>query len=374
MSKKYPTLYATDNHDNIRIWFMEQDGARYRSISGLQDSESRVSSGWTTATVKNAGKSNATSESEQATSEILSKYERKKKTGYNEDVRKAKTGPAYVEPMLALSLKKRLKKLIFPGMLDRKYNGGRVVTTDEGPKSRKGEDWLTIPHIYESVSPLFTKYPDLVLDGEGYNHEYRYKLNDLMSILRKQEKSITPEVLEQSKQMVRYYVYDGYGFEGITEETGCRERREALKKLLKGYEYVVVADYTMVSTLEEAYKVYQSYVDDGYEGAMFRHTNSPYSHTRSADLLKMKPEDDDEAIIVDITDATGNWIGAATNVTLKWKDKEFDGVFTRDYATREKIYRERKEWIGKKVTFLYMGLTGLGTPNYARVDPWNCFK
>jgi hypothetical protein len=26
------------------------------------------------------------------------------------------------------------------------------------------------------------------------------------------------------------------------------------------------------------------------------------------------------------------------------------------------------------VTFLYMGLTGPGTPNYGRVDPDNCFK
>lgn len=30
--------------------------------------------------------------------------------------------------------------------------------------------------------------------------------------------------------------------------------------------------------------------------------------------------------------------------------------------------------IDRTVTFLYNGLTGLGTPNYARMDIKNCFK
>ena len=72
-------------------------------------------------------------------------------------------------------------------------------------------------------------------------------------------------------------------------------------------------------------------------------------------------------------DGDGNWKGAATNVTLKWKNKKFDAVFKGSYETRQVILKNKTNWVGKTVKFLYMGLTGLGTPNYARIDPSNCF-
>jgi flagellar hook assembly protein FlgD len=102
--------------------------------------------------------------------------------------------------------------------------------------------------------------------------------------------------------------------------------------------------------------------------------DAPYEHKRSKYLVKVKVDDDSEATIVDITDGDGNWKGAATNVTLNWKGKVFDGVFKGKYEKRADILKDKKNWIGKEVTFLYMGLTGLGTPNFARVDPDNCFK
>ena len=120
--------------------------------------------------------------------------------------------------------------------------------------------------------------------------------------------------------------------------------------------------------------LFQSLLLDQQEGGMLRKMDSPYEHKRSKNLVKVKAEDDDEAVIVDITDGDGNWKGAATNVTLNWKDKTFDAVFKGSYETRAEILKNKKDWIGKTVTFLYMGLTGLGTPNYARIDPDNCFK
>jgi DNA ligase-1 len=121
-------------------------------------------------------------------------------------------------------------------------------------------------------------------------------------------------------------------------------------------------------------ELFQDLLNDQQEGGILRKMDAPYEHKRSKNLVKVKSEDDDEAIILDITDGDGNWKGAATNVTLKWKNKTFDAVFKGSYETRAKILKEKKNWIGKEVTFLYMGLTGLGTPNYGRVDPENCFK
>jgi len=91
-------------------------------------------------------------------------------------------------------------------------------------------------------------------------------------------------------------------------------------------------------------------------------------------LLKYKPEDDDEATIIDIIEGTGNWAGTAKTCTLEWKGKKFDATFKGTHEQGVDRLKHKKDWIGKTVTFLYTGLTGLGVPNYARIDPDNCFK
>jgi len=379
--KQLPTLYARGNNGKTLEWSVEVKADKYRFITGAQGFK-QVTSEWSVASAKNVGRANETTVEEQALSEAKSHWEKKiKRNGYWESIKDIdKT--TFVEPMLAHHLKDRLDKISFPAMLDRKYNGGRVVITRHGAFTRKGEPWVTIPHITKVLEPLFEQFPDLVIDGEGYNHDYRYKLNELMKILRKSKK-VTSEDLTNSEKMVRYYVYDGYGFDlnanknmggEITQETPCFQRRDFLKELLKNIPYIVVVPYETVQNTEEVYKIYQEYVDDGYEGAIFRTWNAPYVNKRSYDLLKVKPEDDAEAIIVDIKEGTGNWAGTGKVISLKWKEREFDASFkgTREQAIQ--FLADKKKWVGKTVTFLYNGLTGLGNPNYARIDIDNCIK
>ena len=120
--------------------------------------------------------------------------------------------------------------------------------------------------------------------------------------------------------------------------------------------------------------MYQELVDDGQEGGILRKMSESYEHKRSKNLLKVKPEDDDEAEIVDITEGTGNWSGTGKIITLKWNKKTFDATFKGTHEEGVEFLKNKKKWIGKTVTFLYNGLTGLGTPNYARVDYNNCIK
>lgn len=118
---------------------------------------------------------------------------------------------------------------------------------------------------------------------------------------------------------------------------------------------------------------YSKFVEDGYEGAVVK-INGPYEHKRSSLSLKLKPLDDDEAVILDIKSGDGNWAGAGKVISLRWKDKVFDATFKGTYEQGVKLLEDKKTWIGKTVTFLYNGLTGLGVPNYARVDIDNCIK
>jgi len=228
-----------------------------------------------------------------------------------------------------------------------------------------------VPHILKSLEPLFKKHPSLVLDGELYRHELRHNLNDLLSIVKK--KKYTKEDLAKSEDIVRYYVYDGYGFDNITEATPCVERREALKKLLKDIKYVKVVGYVIPESETDLKEWYESFVADGYEGAIIRNADAPYQHKRTNDLLKVKPEDDSEAEIMAIHEGNGAWRGCAKTATLWWKGvTEFDATFKCSHLTAENILKNRDTWVGKTVTFKYNGLTGKGVPNFAQIDPNNC--
>lgn len=384
--KQLPILFARGNNGQVLEWEIEVQGNKYRTITGAQDAK-HVTSEWTVVSEgKNIGKKNATTAEEQAYSEAQSRWEKKSKHGgYWEnitDIDKSK----FVEPMTAYHYKDRPAKKVFangPVMVDRKYNGKRQVTHKAGGFSRKGEPVPSAPHIFERVKHLFQKHPDLVLDGELYNHEYRYKLSEFIKFVNK-TKHITPEDLAGSAKVVDYYVYDGYGFtwngQEITEETKCSVRRQALRELLADIEDVVVVETRWATNHDEVMAIYLTDIQDGYEGSMVR-IDTEYQHTRTNDLLKVKPEDDDEAVIVDILEGDGNWSGAAAKATMSWNNNTFDATFKGEYEPRVLILKNKQDWIGKTATFLHIGYTGKavegapkGLPFSPRIDPDNCFK
>ena len=377
LMKKYDTLYSRDSKGKIRTWYQERDGDKYRTVAGLQDGE-KVTSEWTIAKPKNTGRTNATTGEEQADMEVVAKYTKQLKTGYTDNIKNVDNALSYVEPMLANKYKDRVKKIDFPTQnwgFQCKFNGNRCVATKNGLFTRKGEKYIAIPHIQKSLEKFFIKYPDAVLDGELFNNDLRQQLNELSKLVRKTV-HIDDNDYKRSEELVKFYVYDGYNFTDDTDSSAkYSERKKWIDTNVVGkYDYIEkVETYTIKST-KDLDKHYADFLADGQEGGILRNLDGSYENKRSNNLLKVKSEEDDEAVILEITDGDGNWKGAATNVTLDWNGKIFDAVFKGNYDTRAKILKEKKNWIGKEVTFLYMGLTGLGTPNYARVDPDNCFK
>lgn len=375
------TLYCRDTMGRIRVWRMEQEGNKYRTISGLMDGEQVVSE-WTVAKGKNIGRSNETSAEEQATKEIENKYKKQRKTGYFDDIEKIDT-VQYVEPMLAKLYRDYAAKIDFSSecwIAQCKFNGMRCIATKNGLFTRKGERYMTCQHIEDALKPFFDKHPDAVLDGELFNEEYRQQLNEISKLIRKTV-HISQEDLDACKKLVKYYVYDGYGF--ATSQSDPYIARQKLiyaelflinsnNKLI--CDHIELVESHKIESQDDLDKVYCQYVDVGHEGIMLRNCNSPYENKRSKYLLKVKPEDDSEAVILDIIEGEGNWSGTGKTITLQWDNKTFDATFKGSHEQATAFLLNRDEWIGKTVTFLYNGLTGLGTPNYARVDINNCVK
>jgi DNA ligase-1 len=378
--KSLPTLFSRTSTGAIQQWTVQIDGNKFRVESGQTDGK-KVLSEWTVCEPKNVGRTNATTAEEQADSEAQAKWDKKVKLGYTTDVTKIDSSTSFVEPMLAKDFDDYRSKMDWKSglIVQNKYNGVRCVATYDGErvvlKSRKGEEWISVPHINKDLEKFFEKFPDAVLDGELYNYDLRQKLNELTKLVRK-TKNIGDADLKKSEEMVRFYIYDGYDFGPATDVcVKYVSRKQKIDELLPKYsKYYRKVDDVVVYSQAELDKIYNKYLDDGEEGAIVRIPYSPYENKRSKMLLKYKPEDDDEATIIDIIEGTGNWAGTAKTCTLEWKGKKFDATFKGTYEQAVDRLKHKKDWVGKTVTFLYTGLTGLGVPNYARIDPDNCFK
>ncbi len=376
--KSFPTLYSRTSTGAIQTWQIIVEGDQFYVIAGQQDGK-KVTSEPTVCEAKNVGRANATTPQEQALSEAQSKWDKKIKLGYTTDVTKIDSSISFVEPMLAKNFEDRLDKIDWNEgvFVQNKYNGARCVATYENGrvvlKTRKGEEYISVSHINKDLEKFFADYPSAVLDGELFSYEYRQKLNELMSIVRKTKK-ITPDDLQKSEEMVCYYIYDCYNIGPATDVcVKYSSRKKRLDELLPKYsKYYRKVETELAHSLDEVRAIFNKYVDDGQEGVIVRVPHSPYEHKRSSFLLKWKPLEDSEAVIVDIQEGSGNWSGTGKIITLKWNDKIFNATFKGTMEEGAKFLKDKKNWIGKEVKFQYNGLTGLSVPNYARVDISNC--
>lgn len=377
-----PLLYSRTSTGAIQEWRVELLGNRFRTVSGQQGGKA-VTSEWTICEGKSIGKKNETSPDEQAAAEAQSKWTKKARMGYTEDINKVDTCMVYVEPMTANKLLECLKKIVWKlGVLvQNKYNGHRCVARMENGKvvlrTRTGKLYgKVVQHIENDLKSWFAEAPDSVLDGELFNNDLRTRLNDISSLIRKGKDATDAEVAE-ARDLIRFYVYDGYIGESteLGEDNHYITRKTWLDKMIvKHTKYCSVVKTEWAYSLAEVDVIYFRYLADEQEGAIIRLPNSTYEHKRSNNLLKYKPYEDDECLILALQEGTGNWAGTAKTATVRWKGIEFKATFMGSKALGAYRLKHPEEWVNKECTFRYNGLTGKGVPNYARINPENCFE
>jgi ATP-dependent DNA ligase len=370
--KKFPTLYKRDNKSNLQEWTICVKGNGFYVIEGI------VGGKLTTTNphfceAKSQGKKNATTAEEQTLKEAQAKWDYKQEHGYCLDPKKVDS-TKYLEPMLAKQYDDYKDDITWPVYCDDKLNGVRMNALSTGIKSRKGTAFNTIPHIEKAIASLFKKYPNLYLDGEGFNPKLKNHLNRLIEVVSVAYKpsDVTPELLKESEAIVQFWVYDGYGFEGITPTTPFIERRAALKKLLKGIEYVYVLDYKVCQNDAEVQKLLKLADKNKDEGVIVRWGNAPYEHKRSKYLLKLKNFMDSEFKIVKIEQGHGNWHGYAKRITLELpkpiigrdgkEQTTFASNIEGNQAYLKKIWNNPEAVLNKMATVRYLGLSEYGVP------------
>ena len=89
--------------------------------------------------------------------------------------------------------------------------------------SRTGKEWKNIDHILKELNPFFEKYPNVILDGELYNHNLKKDFEKIISLVRKTKP--TDDDRFESYEKVQFHCYDT-----IMEHMPFKERNHFVKK------------------------------------------------------------------------------------------------------------------------------------------------
>ena len=353
MNTSYPTLYTKDTTGNIRVWSIEQNADKYRTVAGVKDGKLVVSE-WTVVETKNAGKKNETSGTKQATKEVNARYKKQRKSGYFDDINAVGTFQ-FVEPMLAKKYGEM--DFSFPVYTQPKLDGMRCIVTKDGMWSRTGKPIVSAPHIYNALKSLFLENPNYIFDGELFCDKYKNDFNTIIS-LAKQTKP-TSEDLVLSEKHLQYWIYD---FPSSNKVFSARFAD--IEKLIPDHKSLVVVPTNLVNTQEELDSLYSEYLKDGQEGQMIR-IDDIYENKRSKFLLKRKEFIDDEFRIVNISEGTGNRSGMFGRAHLITSGGvEFEANARGNVSFYEELLKNKYKYIGKMATVRYQNLTPDGKPRF----------
>ena len=360
------TIYKRDSHGKVRVWSVEigdnghQDAA-YRVHSGIKDGEIVVSQ-WKKTSAKNVGRSNETTSFVQAHLQAASEMKKKlDKDYFRQECQIDDDAP--FKPMLA----KEYKGVEFENnwvFVQPKLDGIRCIAKKDGLFTRTGKPIESVPHIWEQVKSLFERDPNLVLDGELYNHTLKDNFNKITSLVRKQK--LSDDDLAQTRAYIQYHVYDVVK----ADKKWFTERTEFLHQIVEQWithPAVKYVDTISVDNQEELDAEYANFIAAGFEGMMIRN-NEPYENKRSANLLKRKDFLTDEFKIVSIEEGEGNWEGYAKRFLCELPNGEQFGAGVRgNQAVLKELWEsEVPNW----ATVRYFTPTPDGIPRFPVVVDW----
>ena len=357
---KLPTLYSRTSTGAIQVWTVEIQENAYRTLHG-QYGGKIVTTEWFTTSPTNVGRSNERDCVAQALFEAQACWKKKRDNGMFEDIFAVDTF-TFIEPMLAKKWEDRRGKVSFPLYCQPKLDGMRAVITRHGATSRNGKPWVTIPHILKALEPVFTAYPDLVLDGELYCHGLHDDFNKISSLIKKTKP--TAADLEESAATIEYHWYD------IADaKLKFVDRNQKIGSICATYDFnqnsAVVPVATYVARDEQHLdELYGILLEDGYEGQMVR-TNDVYEFKRSNTLLKRKEFQDDEYRIVEICEGNGNKTGMAGYAVLEREDGvKFRSNIKGNHEFLRDLLVNAESYAGSFGTVKYFNLTPDGIPRF----------
>ena len=245
-----------------------------------------------------------------------------------------------------------------PVYIQPKLDGVRCLFTKDGAYSRAGNKFMNIAHIELRLIPFFKQHPDVVLDGELYNHELKNDFEKIISLVRKQKPTSDDRL--DAKSLVQFHVYDY--FDGVIYDSYKTRMQQLVTSDIynKDIKYVPAK---LVDSYNYARDIHATFLSEGYEGSIIR-LDGLYKHGRSYDLMKFKDFSDAEATIIGYEEGKGK----RTNTVGKFLMIDDEGVEFGcppgkgyNYNDLSNMLLNISDYIGQRATFTYFQRTKAGS-------------
>ena len=224
-----------------------------------------------------------------------------------------------------------------------KYDGVRAIWDGHQLISRGG-------NIYHAPQWFIQNFPAEKMDGELWIK--RQSFEQVVSTVRK------GDVNDERWKQVKYMVFDMPQHPGTFDE-----RLQYLTELLnkKTVSWLRVVPQWKVTSHNALMQQLKKITDKGAEGLMLHRGSSLYQAKRSGDLLKVKPYQDAEAVVLKILPGQGKYTGMMGAIVVQTPA----GVRFRIGTGFSDHDRRFPPKVGDTVTYQYRGFTKNGIPRFA---------
>ena len=250
-----------------------------------------------------------------------------------------------------------------PVYIQPKLDGVRCLFTANGAYSRNDKQFMNVRHIEMALKPFFDQYPNVVLDGELYNHKLKNDFEKIISLVRKQKPSDEDRI--NAQHLVQFHVYDFFSMD--PSEVYAMSYRHRMNQLGVSDIYCPSVRYVptyRVHKHEEALNMHHdAFLADGYEGSILR-LNGLYKHGRSYDLMKFKDFSDAEATIVNYEEGKGKRYGTLGKFIMQDDDGNIFGCPPGkgyNHTDLKHMLKNIHQYMGQRATFTYFQRTNAGS-------------
>ena len=224
--------------------------------------------------------------------------------------------------------------------------------------SRTGKEWINIQHILAELKPFFQANPNVILDGELYNHDLRDDFETIISLVRRQK----PDDIDmlESRDLVQFHCYDCIDI-GLVDAS-FENRMNFITHHVPSSYCIKHVTTDRVYKHEEALDIHNNAnLVNGYEGSILR-TNDPYACKRSHNLRKFKDFSDTEATITSWVEGKGKRAGTIGKfMAIDADGNEFGMPVMDNFKKLRTMFKEMQGWVGKTATFTYFERTKAGS-------------
>lgn len=227
--------------------------------------------------------------------------------------------------------------------ISEKYDGVRAYWDGKSIFSRSGRK-INAPQWF------YQKFPIVPLDGELWIK--RGDFERVSGISR------TKNPVEKDWQDIKFMAFD------LPKSPNDFERRTALlSKLVKSSnsKYLKLVKQKEVLDISQVNRFLEKVISLNGEGVILHHLQNLYAQGRSKGVLKLKPFEDAEAMIIAHTPGKGKYFGMLGAVEVRNKD----GHIFRIGSGFSDVQRQNPPKVGTIITYRFRGKTVNDIPRFA---------